>query len=184
MPSRLIRLMFTATSLAPVLITYAALFVFDGGPLLEVNFNKLLAAACLLVVATCVYVCHKVLRFYSTKVGSGPLKITSLRVADRSTITFVVVYVLPLLTVGNVRIQPEVLVIVFGLLIMLIYHSDAYLVNPLLAIPFKYHFYEVTNEEQVTYILVSRREIVNTREPIEGRQVSGFMFLDAEGQGD
>jgi hypothetical protein len=38
---------------------------------------------------------------------------------------------------SEVQIQPEVLVIVFGLLIMLIYHSDAYLVNPLLAIPFK-----------------------------------------------
>jgi hypothetical protein len=183
-PSRLIRLMFTVTSLAPVLITYAALFVFDGGPRFELDLNKLWAAICLLVVVASVYVCHRILRFYSTKVGSGPLRITSLRVADRSTITFVVVYVLPLLTVGKVQIQMEVLVIVFGLLIMLIYHSDAYLVNPLLAIPFKYHFYEVTNEEQVTYILVSRREIVNTREPIEGRQVSKFMFLDAEGQGD
>lgn len=152
--------------------------------MLELNTNKLLATMCMLVVAASVYLCHKVLQFYSTKVGSGPLKITSLRVADRSTITFVVAYVLPLLTVGNVRVQWEVLVIVFGLLIMLIYHSDAYLVNPLLAIPFGYHFYEVTNEEQVTYILVSRREIVNTREPVEGRQVSRFMFLDAEGRGD
>src|SRR5215207_1949895 len=53
------------------------------------------------------------------------------------------------------------------------------LVNPLLAMPpFRYHFYEVTTDEEVTFILVSRREIVNTREPVEVQQISRYMFLE------
>lgn len=182
MPSRLIRLMFSATALAPIFVTYAALFVFDGDPIVAFTLNRVYAVACLVAVAALGYVCHRILQFYATKVSSGPLSITSLRVADKSAITFVVVYLLPLVTIGNVRIQWEAVVIVFVLLLVLIYHSDAYLVNPLLALPpFRYHFYEITANREVTYILVSRRDILNTTDTLEVKQISRFMFLDAEG---
>ena len=181
MPSRKVRWLFTATSLAPILLVYAAIFFFDGGPWLALNASKAWAAVCLIGVLACLYLCHVILQFYANKVSSGPLRISSLRVATGSAVTFVVVYLVPLITLQVAEIQPEVVVVVFVLVAFLIYHSDAYLVNPLLAMPpFRYHFYEVTANE-VTFILVSRREILNTRETLEVKQVSRFMFLDVEG---
>ncbi len=181
MPSRKVRWLFTATSLAPILFVYAALFFFDGSSWFAFTKNKAWAGACLVGVSACLYLCHVILQFYANKVSSGPLKITSLKVATGSAITFVVVYLVPLVTFQVAEIQPEVIVVIFVLVAFLIYHSDAYLVNPLLTIPpFRYHFYEVTAND-VTFILVSRREILNTRETLEVKQISRFMFLDVEG---
>lgn len=185
MPSPLIRSLFTATALAPVFVVYAALFLFDDKPLLTLNMNRFWAAVCLLAVAGCVYGCHRILQFYATKVASGPMSIKSLKAADSSAVTFVVIYLLPLIARQVADLQLEVVFVVLVLLAVLVYHSDAYLVNPLLALPpFRYHFYEISTKEEVTYILVSRREILNTTESLEVKQISRFMFLDVKGQGD
>ena len=184
MPSSLVRFLFTVTSLAPLFLTYAVMFFFNESEsfTLALTVNKVKGSLCIVTMGALVWVCHRILWFYSNKVASGPMDITSLRVADRSAITFVVVYLLPLVTVQGIDIQPSVLLIVLGLLAWLIYHSDAYLVNPLLSMwPFKYHFYEITTEEGIVYTLVSRREILNTRDQLEVKQISEYMFLDVEG---
>jgi hypothetical protein len=161
MPSSPIRIAFTATSLAPVLLVYAALFLFDGDPLFAWSANRVWAIGCLLAIAACLYACHRILRFYSERVSSGPKKFDSLKVADKSAIAFVVVYSLPLITRQDMEIRIGALIVLFALLGVLIYHSDAYLINPLLTLPpFRYHFYEVTTKEEVTYVLVSKREIL------------------------
>lgn len=170
------------TSLAPLFLTYAAVFFFNNGLAFSLTANNIKGLACITAVGVLVFACDRILWFYSNKVASGPMQITSLGVADRSAITFVVAYLLPLVTVQGVDVRPSVLVIVVCLLAWLVYHSEAYLVNPLLATwPFKYHFYEVTTKEEVTYILVSRREIVNTKDQLEVKQISTYMFLDVEG---
>ncbi len=185
MPSPLVRFLFTVTSLAPLCFTYAMVFFLNDGFTLTLTANNVKGVLLLALMGALVWVCQKALSFFATKVASGPMKITSLRVADRAAITFVVVYLLPLVTVQAINIRPSVLLIVLGLLAWLVYHSDAYLVNPLLAMwPFKYHFYEITTEEEVAYILVSRREILDTRNPLEVKQISTYMFLDVEGSGD
>ena len=185
MPSSLVRFLFTVTSLAPLCFTYAVVFFLNDDFAVALTVNNIKGLLLLALMGALVWTCRSVLSFFSTKVASGPMKITSLRVADRSAITFVVVYLLPLVTVQGIDIRPSVLLIVLGLLAWLVYHSDAYLVNPLLAMwPFKYHFYEVTTNEEVAYILVSRREILNTRDPLEVKQISTYMFLDVEESGD
>lgn len=185
MPSQLVRFLFTVTSLAPLFLTYAVVFLFNDRFAFALTANNVKGFLCIVAMAALVLICQRVLTFYSNKVPSGPMQITSLRVADRSAITFVVVYLLPLVTVQGIEIRPIILLVVVGLLAWLIYHSEAYLVNPLLSMwPFKYHFYEVTTKEEVTYILVSRREILNTRDQLEVKQISTYMFLDVEGYGD
>lgn len=181
MPSRLIRFLFTVTALAPLFVTYAVVFFFNDGFAFALTVNNVVGLVFIILMVVLVWLCHRILWFYSMKVASGPMDITSLKVADRSAITFVVVYLLPLVTVQGIEVRPSVLLIVIGLLAWLVYHSDAYLVNPLLATwPFQYHFYEVTTKEEVVYILVSRREILNTRDTLEVKQISKYMFLDVE----
>lgn len=185
MPSNRVRFIFTVTSMAPIFFTYAMMFFFDGGFKFSLNADNIKGIVCLIAMILLVWSCLRILRFFSTKVSSGPMTVTSLRVADRSAVTFVVVYLVPLVTTENIGVRPIILLIVLGFLAWLIYHSDAYLVNPLLAMwPFKYHFYEITTSKEIVYILVSQREILNTKDIKEVKQISRYMFLDVEGRGD
>ena len=180
MPSRLVRFLFTLTSLAPMCLVYAALFTFDKDPFFALTQNRIKAGACLATMAALVGVCLWVLWFYAKKVKQRSLQIYSLRAADSPAIGFVAAYLLPVAFERTFIVQWEILAVVLIVLAWLVYVSDTYLVNPLLRL-FGYRFYEVTTEDQITYILVSNREIVNTDEPIDVRVGSNFMFLRVKG---
>ncbi len=180
MPSPFIRFLFTLTSLAPMCLVYAALFTFDSEPILSLTENRIKAVICLAVMGLLVGICLAVLWFYAKKVKQRSLQISSLRAADAPAIGFVAAYLLPVAFESAFMVQWGVLVVVLALLAWLVYVSDTYLVNPLLRL-FGYRFYEVTTKDQVTYILVSRRRIVNTDEPIDVRVGSNFMFLRVKG---
>lgn len=158
-----------------MLLVVAALLGFERGQIWA-------AIASIAIMLALAYVSHKIILHFRAKVANDWKKFTSVRVADGSAVTFVVAYLLPLVTIQVDAIRWGVLIVVLFLLATLVFYSDAYLVNPLLAMPpFAYHFYEVTTEEEVTFILVSRREIMNTRDPIDVLQVSRFMYLEVEG---
>jgi hypothetical protein len=180
MPSFPIRLLFTATSLAPVLITYAVLYVFEDEKLTSWSENKTLALAFLGAATLLLLLCAVFLRLYPKHLDDDPFSITSLKSADRSVLAFVVAYLLPIAFTQAIHVRVEVLVFIFLILLVVVYRSDAYSVNPLLGI-IGYHFYEVTTDDGVIYVVASRREIRNTRRPIKGMRISRFMFLDAEG---
>lgn len=180
MPSFPVRLLFTSTSLAPVLVTYAVVYAFEDENLMSWSENKALALAFVGVAGLLVALGAIFLWLYPKRLDDDPFTITTLKSADRSVLAFVVAYLLPIAFTQTVHVRVEVLVFVFLLLLVVVYRSDAYSVNPLLGI-IGYHFYEVTTEGGVVYVVASKREIRNTRKPIRGMRISRFMFLDAEG---
>jgi len=180
LPSRFIQFLFTLTSLAPMCLVYATLFSFDSDPLLSLTTNRWKAIGCLVLMFILVGTCLAVLRFYSKKVKQRSLEIHSLKPVDQPAIGFVVAYLLPVAFETAFAVRIEVLVAVLILLAWLVYVSDSYLVNPLLRL-FGYRFYEVMDEDNITYKLVSRSEIVNTDEPVDVRTGSKFMFLKVKG---
>jgi hypothetical protein len=72
-------------------------------------------------------------------------------------------------------------VFVFVLLTVALYRSNGYSFNPVMGLCFGYHFYEITTAKNFTYVVVSKRKIVNTRGPLRGKELSPYMFLEAEG---
>ncbi len=187
MPSVSIRFLLTVTSLAPVLLVLAAVFASNDESFWSLTWSgqKTAVTICVLLMLGLAIICHNIITFFRAEVGDDYKKFTSLKVADKSAVTFIFAYLLPLVTAQEGDMRWSVLATGLLLVAVLVFHSDAYLVNPLLAMPpFRYHFYEVTTQEEVSFILVSRREIVNTRESVEVQQVSRFMFLEVEGQKD
>lgn len=182
MPSRLIRLLFSLTSLAPVLLIYALkFFVEDEGSTWELNRNNIYAALFLLGAVILAGACWASMSFFFRRLEDAEqIKMKSLKPADQQVVAFVVAYILPLATPTESAAQWIMVASVFLLLTWLIYHSSAYLTNPLLS-TVGYRFYEFTDQEEVSCILISRREILSTRLPVRAQQISGFMFFDAEG---
>jgi hypothetical protein len=108
----------------------------------------------------------------------------AVRIADQQMLTYIVAYLVPL--VFSKLLEPTaprlaMIAFVVVMLFVAVYRSNGYSFNPVLNLVFGYHFYEVTTELQFTYVVVSKQKIVNTREVIKGRELSPYMYLDAEG---
>lgn len=165
-----------ATSLAPMFLVYAFVSWSDG--------NKGLATALALAALVLFGACRWILGRAQQKVQEQTIRIKSVKIADQHLMAFVVSYLFPLVFSafrGPESVRVGVLAIVFVMLLVAVYRSNAYSFNPVMGLIFGYHFYEVVTERDFTYLVVSQREIVNTRKSIKGFQLSPYMVLEAEG---
>jgi len=161
------KLLLVATAFAPVLMTSAIVSFTKGETLLGIS---LLALAILAV-----YVCLRVMRVAALKLPHNPVILKSIKPADKELIGFVLAYLLPLARGTSFEGIP--LVIALGVFLLIVMTSNAYHTNPLLGL-MGYHFYEVVIED-VGYILVSRRNLHNTRSIKEVVSLTDYMLLDA-----
>jgi hypothetical protein len=75
--------------------------------------------------------------------------------------------------------QPaSVLVFVAVIFFFIVYNSHAYHFNPLLGF-FGYHFFEVTIEGDITYVLITRQNITDCKNVSQVVQLTEYMILDA-----
>lgn len=172
MLSFIARLALTATSLAPMLLTYSFAYY---------SINKWVAGAFLVIGLLLLALC-KLLLYLSTKmIQDEPVRLKSVKIADQHVVWFVAAYLYPIVYSQLTTVRLSVLAVVLITLVVVVYNSRAFNFNPVLNMFFRYHFYEVITEREFTYVVVSKRRIVNTRVPIVGKQLSPYMYLDAEG---
>jgi hypothetical protein len=84
--------------------------------------------------------------------------IDSIKTADKEVLGFVLAYLLPLMNLTPVRVDPRLMVFVFGILFFVVLTTHSYHVNPLLGL-IGYHFYEVSTTSKVTFVLITRRDM-------------------------
>lgn len=171
MLQRLPKLFLVATSLAPVLLTLA---------FLEFRAHELwwalgyLIATLVLVQAT-----TALLNLCKMQLGVIKVKLFRAKTSDREVIGFLLAYVLPLALTGSVAAKPDgwsllYLVVLFG---AVVWGTHAYDFNPLLGL-IGYHFYEVEVEGGITYVVISKRTIVDVQQVTEVVQLTEYVLLD------
>lgn len=173
MPSFLITFFLTLTSLAPVLLTFGAVYWSRSCQYSMAFFGTAIALT---------VVCKLVLWFFKRGLATQSFRFTSVKPADQSTLSFIVAYLLPLISMTGLHIDYPTLIFVFILIFITIYHGNAYHFNPLLALVFGYHFYEVTTEENFTYVVISRKTYTTTRDAIKAVRISDYMVMEVEGE--
>ena len=166
------RLLLAATQLAPLLATYTFVYY---------PIDRWIAIGFALVAVVLCVLCRVILHFAVKDIQEEPLRIKSVRTADPHVLAYIVGYLYPLVYAQVTTVRLSVLVFVFVVLLLVLYTSKAFNINPVLQMLFRYKFYEVVTRGDFTYVVVSKRKIVNTRTPIDGRQLSPYMYLDAEG---
>lgn len=107
-----------------------------------------------------------------------PVKIKSVKTVDMEIVGFLLVYLLPLINQSQNTISLPVLVFVAVIFFFIVYNSHAYHFNPLLGF-FGYHFFEVTIEGDITYVLITRQNITDTKAVSQVVQLTEYMILDA-----
>jgi hypothetical protein len=149
--SKLGKLVLMLTSLAPILGAFAVNSFahtdwMTGG--FYLGGGVVLVAACWFVL----WRCRKVL-------AVEPLTTKKVKTADKEVLAFLLVYLLPLFTkdlifTGNWFTPLYILAIVA----FCVYHGNSFTFNPLLAMA-GYHFYEVENDNGMTYLLTFRTSV-------------------------
>jgi hypothetical protein len=123
----------------------------------------------------CVVVCLFVMKRAAIELARNSVMIKSIKPADKELIGFVLAYLLPLARGTPFESYPLVAVLVVFFIVVMT--SNAYHTNPLLGM-LGWHFYEVVIDE-VSYILVSRRNIHSVNSIKQVVSLTDYMLLDA-----
>lgn len=168
---RLPKFLLVCTAFAPVMLTQAAVWLYDGKAEMQGPSAFLIFLALALV-----WLCDVVIRRSARELASNPVKVSAIKPADKEIIGFVLAYLLPLARGSGFEGFPMIVVlIVFFVVIMT---SNAYHTNPLLGM-MGYHFYEVTIEN-VGYVLISKRNLHNTAGIEKVVSITDYMLLDVK----
>lgn len=176
MLSRFARLLLTLTALAPVALVHA--FALIGTAPWSAIWPWAVGAVALAAL------CDAILRHVGRTAETEPLTVRSTRIADHHVLSFILAYLLPLLTPRDVDAAPYALLAVLLLIGAVLYQANLIHINPLLFLLFGYHFYQVTTPGGSSFLLLSRgapREIAGR---IRVKRMSSTTFLQVHADGD
>lgn len=164
------KLALVSTSLAPICLT-----------LWFVEFSKdwdwLAGWYYLLVAALLTGICGGLVFLASNNLEKLPVKIKAVKTVDKEIVGFLLVYLLPLINQTSNTISLPVLLFVAVIFFFIVQNSHAYHFNPLLGF-FGYHFYEVTIEGDITYVLITQQNIADCKSISQVVQLTEYMILE------
>ncbi len=166
------KFLLVSTSFAPIILTYAFVICISGGSLAIV-------LSFVLVVIALVVICLALLKFAYRKIERQKIKLNAIRTADREVVSFVIAYLLPILSVANPSIDYKVIGFIAGMFLIVIWSTNAYHINPLINL-MGYHFYEVSLEDNVTYLLLTKKELRKMSSVKTIIHLTDYMLLDGE----
>lgn len=171
MLSKFAKFSLVATSIAPIFLT---LWFVDFSK--EWNWHEGLGYLILAVLLT--FICWLLLSLSKTRLEKLKLEINSVKTADNEMIGFVLAYLLPLIHKSSLNVDPWVLLFVMCLLFIVVITSNSYHFNPLIGF-LGYHFYEVALSGGVSYVLISRKNIRDSKSIKSVVHVSEYMIMEA-----
>ena len=185
MLNRLAKLALVSTALAPICLTLWFVEISSawqrGVPWSENLADHWLAGSGYLLAALVLSsLCFGLVWLSASRFGLErlPVKITSVKTVDKEIVGFLLVYLLPLIHQNQSTISLPVLVFVAVIFFFIVYNSHAYHFNPLLGL-FGFHFFEVTIEGDITYVLITRQNITDCKAVSQVVQLTEYMILDA-----
>lgn len=172
MLSRFAKALLVTTSFAPVLLTYAFVLFLEGAAVWKIA---------ILITITVVFslLCINILYASKRQLEQVSFPIQSIKTADGEVVGFLVAYLLPFASFASSKINTSVLVFVMILFFLLIWSTNAYHINPLLSL-FGYNFYEVSTVQNITFLLITRRDLRSTKSIGYVVQLTDYMVLDIE----
>lgn len=168
--NKLAKVLLVSTSLSPILLTFWFYDFSQEWDIME-GWGYLVAASILAAF------CLIIIKLAKNKLESFPIKIISAKTADKEVISFILVYLLPLINKTQNVINLPVLIFVAILFFYITATSNAHHLNPVLNL-FGYHFYDVTIEGGISYVLITKKNISNCKSITNVVQLSEYTILE------
>ena len=160
----------TGTSVAPVIFVYSAMALLAGSKIEAI----ILAAAGIFLATIAIWLLHRA----RTSMETFSLKINNLELADRENMGVLVLYLAPLLETSFDMLDWTILVPMGALFLALTFTGNSYQFNPLLNM-LGWHFYKVSIQEGVTYILITKRFITSVDQSFDVTQMTNYTVVEA-----
>lgn len=174
MLNTLAKLMLTGTALAPVALVYAWVMYTDGYAITA--FGLVIMAAVLIVLMM------QLLKYCRKHLERSKFKVTSIEAADREYITFILLYLSPLFTAEFGDLNWNILIPTLIIFLLVIGTGYGYHFNPLLGL-LGWHFYKVSTEEGVSYVLITKKELRSAKQCLTVGQLTEYIVIDLSDNG-
>lgn len=168
--SKVAKLSLVATSFAPVLLTIGWVRLVDGE--IWPDAISYFVAAVITVV-----LCLILIGAARTQLEVIPFHPTSISTADAEIVGFVLAYLLPFVDAAGISVKPSVFWFVMALLGLVVWSTNSYHVNPVLGL-LGFHFYEVTTEGDITFVLITRRNLRESGKITSVVQLTEYMVME------
>jgi len=167
--SKLIKLIFVSTSLSPILLTLS---------FLSYHRHRAIEQALIFlgVALLLLFVCLGIICLAKKKLAVIPLPIIEIRNADAEILGFFLAYLIPFMGCSAIRYDLFNVIFIFAILGIVLWNSNHFHFNPLLGI-FGFHFYEVKNSSNVTYILITKKTLLTTQS-FQVVQLANYLYLE------
>jgi len=166
-------LLLVLTAFAPVLFTYSFVLYRQGAQGTAVMVPFIAAVLLTLLCWFVVELARKHLPDYQ------PFAAVAIKPVDGELLTFLIAYLFPLVNATRLNVDWWVVCFVILLLVAVVWATHAFHFNPMLAI-LRYHFYEVTSREGITYIILSRRDLRATAQVTTVKQLGPYVLMDSQ----
>lgn len=170
----LAKCLLVSTSLSPVLLVMAVSQFESGLPCTRWLGWPLLGAVVVLVV-----LCRLLLRYAEKRLQELSLQITSFERRDQEVLTFLFIYMLPLIrtdglgiTAGWITTACVGVIIIYALA-----QAGAFHFNPLMRLFFGYRFYSVITSTGVTNLLISQTDLRMPGEEVRTVRLDRGVYL-------
>jgi hypothetical protein len=165
------RLLLTATSIAPVSLTYSWVAFYQG--------QQLIAAIALAIAGGALCLCLLLLRHVRKNAEILRFETSSIEPADAENIGFMLLYLFPLFTDRIGDLNCELWIPILGIFAVVVGTGYGYHFNPLLGL-LKWHFYKVTSKEGVSYVLITKKHLRTARAVHRVGQLTEYILIDLE----
>lgn len=169
--NRFAKFILMATTFAPAAFVYALVWVMSG--------CYVQAAIWFSVGGVMVALCRCVVRYALLNLQDVPYTATKVEIADNEVVSFLLVYLLPLITKDLATYNWSVWMLVALVLCYVVAKSYGYHFNPVLAM-FNWHFYKVSDKEGMTYVLISKRRFYKSDTPIVVGELSDYILIEKQ----
>jgi hypothetical protein len=168
--SRVVRILFALTAIAPISISLAFVFVREQ----KFQFALIALLACIALGG----ISRSIIDKASSKLERMPIEIKKVKSADKEVVGFVVAYVLPLVLREPAALDLSTWVVAGAMLLFVLWGTHSMQVNPVLGV-MGLHFYEVETSKGITYLFITRRRINNVQSVAQVVQLSEYGILEA-----
>jgi len=172
--NKISKMLLVSTSFAPILITFSFVKYLSGE-----KIYKLWPYA--VVIIGLVIICLCLLYYSKNYIQEEAFTVTSISTADGEVVGFIIAYMLPLLSLTIPVIDIRVIYFIALMFFIVIWTTNSYHINPLLSLV-GYHFYEVSCDDNVTYLLLTKKELRKTTTVSTVVHLTEYMILDVEGK--
>jgi hypothetical protein len=180
--NRFFKILLVSTSIAPILLTYWFIEQVNSWNTTLSLFENILCnwkegIYYLLATVTLLLIFGLIIRFAKSRLEELPVIIEEIKTADNESVAFIIIYLLPLANGISDSFSFPILVFVAIIFFFIVMTSNAYHFNPLLNL-IGYHFYEAKIQGGITYILLSKKNITNSKSINSVFHLTEYMILE------